>query len=68
LGTFLNHFWFQNRAKIEKGDFVKMSVSPARGAHFERFGPPKSIQKSMKNPSKNRLLFWSKKVTKNDRK
>ena len=42
-------FRFQNRAGIEKGDFVKMSVSPARGAHFQRFGPPKSIQKSMKN-------------------
>ena len=68
LDAFLEPFRFQNRARIEKGDFLKMSVSLARGAHFERFGPPKSIQKSLKNRSKNEVLFWSKKVTKNDRK
>ena len=68
LDAFLEPFRFQNRARIEKGDFVKMSVSPARGAHFQRFGPPKSIQKSVKNQSKHRLVFWSKKVAKNDQK
>ena len=57
LGAFLNHFWFQNRARIEKGDFVKMSVSLTRGAHFQGFRLPKSSQKSMKIRSKNRLLF-----------
>ena len=45
---------FQHRARIEKVDFVKMSVSLARGAYFETFGPPTSIQKSVNKFSKNR--------------
>ena len=36
LEAFFHTFSFQNRARIGKGDFVKMSFSPARGAHFQR--------------------------------
>ena len=68
LDAFLEPFRFKNHARIEKGDFVKMSVSLTRGAHFQGLRLPKSIQKSMKNQSKNRLVFWSKKVAKNDQK
>ena len=57
LEAFFHTFSFQNRTRIGKGDFVKMSFSPARGAHFQRFRPHKSIQESMKNRSKNQLLF-----------
>ena len=38
---------------------MKMSFSSTRGAHFQRFWPPRSIQKSMKKRSKNDSLFWT---------
>ena len=34
LGAFFHHVCFQNRARIGKCDFVKMSVSRTRCAHF----------------------------------
>ena len=36
---------------------MKMSFSCTRGAHFQGFRPPRSIQKSMKKLSKNETLF-----------
>ena len=57
LTAFLKQVRIQNHAKIEKGDLLKMSASPARGAHFHRFRTPKSIQKLMKNRSKIELFF-----------
>ena len=67
LDCILDGFWLYVRPILDvfqktasennKGDFVKMSVLPPRGAHFEGFGPPKSIQKSLKNRAKNEVLF-----------
>ena len=59
LGAFFHHLCFQNRARIGKGDFVKMSFSCTRGAHFQGFRPPRSIQKLMKTTIENGTLFWT---------
>ena len=55
---FFHHFCFQTYVRIGIGDFMKMSFSSTRGAHFQRFGPPRSIQKSMtKNDRKIKHFF-----------
>ena len=48
FGAFVHHCRVQNRARIRKCDFVKMSFSCTRGAHFQGCRPPRSIQKSIK--------------------
>ena len=48
LGAFFHHFCFQKYVRTGKGDFIKMSFSCTRSAHFQGFRPPRSIQKSMK--------------------
>ena len=57
LGSFFHVFWFQKYIRIGKGDFMKMSFSCTRGAHFQGFWLPSSIQTSMKKRSKNETLF-----------
>ena len=59
LGAFFHHFCFQKYVRIGKGDFMKMSFSCARGAHFQGFRPPRSNPKLMKKRSKNETLFWT---------
>ena len=53
LCAFLEQVRIQNHAKIEKGDLLKMSVSPARGAHLHGFRTPtihpKINEKSIEN-------------------
>ena len=61
LGAFFHHFCLQNHASIGKGDFVKMSFSCRRGAHFQGLRLIQIMQKSIKNRSKNPSLFGSKK-------
>ena len=51
----------QNQARIGKDDFLKMSVSPTPGAHFEGFEILKSIKKSIENLSENLSHFVSQK-------
>ena len=58
LEPFFHHFWFQKYIRIGKCDFMKMSFSCTRGAHFQGFRPPRSIQKSMKKRWINGTLFW----------
>ena len=48
VGAFFHYFCFQKYVRIGKGDFIKMSFSCTRGAHFQGFRSPRSIQKSMK--------------------
>ena len=57
LGAFFHHFCFQKYVRIGKGDFMKMSFSCTRGAHFQGFWLPRSIQKSIKKRTKNETLF-----------
>ena len=57
MGAFFHHCCFQKYVRIGKGDFMKMSFSCTRGAHFQGFRPPRSIQKSMKKRSKHETLF-----------
>ena len=57
LGAYFHHLCFQKYVRIGKGDFMKMSFSCTRGAHFQGFRPPRSIQKSMKK-IENETLFW----------
>ena len=59
FGAFFHHLCFQKYVTIGKGDFMKMSFSCTRGAHFQGFRPPRSIQKSLKKRSKNGTLFWT---------
>ena len=61
LGAFFHHFCLQNHASIGKGDFVKMSFSCRRGAHFQGLRLIQIMKKSIKNRSKNPSLFGSKK-------
>ena len=78
---FFNPFLIKMNIKIEKGDFMKMSVSPTRNTHFHSFGTCfcnwKSIKKTLKNTTKiwNTFLinfasfsppFWSQKASKNN--
>ena len=78
---FFNTFLIKMNIKIEKGDFMKMSVSPTRNTHFHGFGTCfcdwKSIKKSIKKRKgfRNTFLinfasfsppFWSQKASKNN--
>ena len=63
--AFLKQIRLRIHASTGKSVFLKMSVSPARGAHFHGFGSPKSIQKSIKNQLIKRSHFLQKKIQNN---
>ena len=58
LGAFFHYLCFPKYVRIGKGDFMKMSFSCTRGAHFQVFWHPRSIHTSMKKRLKNGTLFW----------
>ena len=62
LTSFVDVFLVKMAINIEKGDFMKMSVSFKRNAHFHRFGTwfwkPKSIKRSIKKRMDFGKHFW----------
>ena len=55
-------FCIKTRPWDGEGDFIKMSVSPARELHFRGSGIPKSIQMASKKGSKKACIFVTKKT------
>ena len=58
LDLFLELFLIKMAIKVEKGDFMKMSVSCTQNTHFARSGACFWGSKSMKKQFKKRNGFW----------
>ena len=58
LRLFLELFLIKMAIKVEKGEFMKMSVSSIRNAHFSRSGACFRRSKSIKKRFRKQSEFW----------